>query len=291
MTEKEKELFKNLVSKAFAIDGDNFNSLFNEEGELTDVNTILEADAKRIAKYSNDSRSQYAKGKAEGLAGLEKELLDKYPVDNGDLKGVELIDAIITSKVTEASKLPDDAFEKHPKYAQMKRAHEKELRETKEQAEQALTAKEREFTKKETLNRVKEKVLTQFEGLNPILPDDPQKAANQRKWFLREFEAHEYTIDEQGNVLILDQEGKPKTDEHGHLLKFDDMVKTHASSYFDFKVAQDRSSGGGGGGNPKPPAARKYKFTDYAGFQDELKNSKTPEERSAILNEWKTLNP
>jgi hypothetical protein len=291
MTDKEKALFSDLLSRAFALDSEAINSLFSAEGELTDIAKVLDADRARVDKLKLDSKSQYAKGKAEALTALEKSMREQYQSDS-DLKGLELIEEIITAKVAEAKpgKLTDDDWEKHPKFAQLKRQHEKALTDQEAKLKAELEGKEREWGKRSVLAKVKERVLTEFESMRPVLPQDAKKAANLKQVFMKEFEAMDYQLADDGTVTVLDGEGKPLQNSHGHLIKFSEMVKEKAESYFDFYRAEDRGSPGTPPpGSPQGGNGKAYGIKSKEDFVRISATAKTPEERIAMLKEFQAI--
>lgn len=291
MTKDERKLFDELMSRAFALDSDRINSLFSEEGEITDISAVLDADKVRIDKFRNDAKSQYAKGKAEALTALEGSLKQKFQSDS-DLKGLELVEEIISAKVAEQvpDKLTDDTFEKHPKFAQLKRAHEKALKDQEDKLTTDFQTKERQWGKQQVLAKVKERVLSEFDAMKPILPADVKKAANLKQVFMKEFEAMDYTFADDGTITILDTDGKPLQNSHGHLIKFSDMIKEKAESYFDFYKAEGRTGAGTPPpGNPKGTPDKVYGVRSKEDFIRLSADAKTPEDRIAILKEFQAI--
>lgn len=271
----KKTLGKNLNDGALA-------SLFNADGELTDIDVLLTADKERVDLFKEEQRKQYSRGQKETLTKLEKELKTKYEVDS-DLEGVELIDHIVSSNQKPGS-LTDDDFVKHPKYAELKRAHEKELKAKEAEAQTRIDETIRTFKQKDVLSKISEKALVIFESMNPILSGDPAKALNQKKLFLKEFEAGKYDLTDDGNIVMLDKDGKPLEDPHGKLIQFEDHVKTVASDYFEFKTAQERTNAG----NQQPvKTGAKIVIKDQNDFLEKSKAAKTPQERVELLTAWK----
>ncbi len=256
--------------------------LYNADGELTDIDVLLTADKERVDLFKEEQRKQYSRGQKEALTKLEKELKTKYEVDS-DLEGIELIDHVVSTNQKPGS-LSDDDFVKHPKYAELKRAHEKELKAKEAEAQARIDETVRNYKQKDVLSKISEKALVIFESLNPILASDPAKALNQKKLFLREFEQGKYDLTDDGQIVMLDGDGKPMEDPHGKLIQFEDHVKATAGNYFEFKAATDRSNAG----NQQPSVTgAKIVIKSEQEFLEKSRQAKSPQERIEILTAWK----
>lgn len=204
-------------------------------------------DALKQSEHDNG----YKKATKEVKFAFEKDLKEKFSIES-DKKGLELVEELVASKTAGKggeTEISEDAVKKHPVYLQL----ETKAKTEKTELEKAHTAKLKELetaqAKKETLKTVSERAIAEFEKLNPILSENPEKAAKQKALIIKELEKGNYQVDEKG-ILILDEAGKRKEDAHGNALNFADHIKTVADDLgFDFKAAEDRSSSGGGQNN------------------------------------------
>jgi hypothetical protein len=284
MTSEEKKLFQEFIGKTLNLPETEFNSFFNESGELTQVTGLIESDRLRIEAIRNANeqarKDQYSRGKKEALTELEKSLRTKYEV-NSDKTGVELIEEIISKRAAspDAVKLQDDEVLKHPKYAEALRKHEADINELKKQHAAELDAKINEFTREKTSARVRQYVESKIDELKPILPNDPAKARKWKDKFIEEVLTGEFQIAEDG-LIYPTNDGKPLQDAHGHIVKFDNLIQDKANSFFEFPAASQRT--GSGGGQQQPPINSNLRIDTYEQYLEEMKKADTPEKRMAL---------
>ena len=99
--EEQTKLNETLV-KVFKLTEEQLSTLYNGDGDLTDLSVVAEADTKRVAKFNTEKTAQYNRGIKEGAVKIEKEIKEKY--GESDLIGVELMDSIVVKQVEEATK-------------------------------------------------------------------------------------------------------------------------------------------------------------------------------------------
>jgi hypothetical protein len=290
MKPEEKELLTGVLSKTLNLDAEAISGLFNAEGDLINMDKVLEADAARVAKYKAENKSQHDRGIKEHAEKIEKELKKKYSIES-DLIGVDLIDHILELQTAELNEklskkgAKDEDFEKHPKYAQMKKDHETALKEKDKDWEGRLKEKESEWTRKETLSKVAKIAFADLdEGF--IMPENAQRTTALKEVMQRELDSDNYGFLEDGTPVILDKEGKPKEDAHGKLVSFKEHVKTIACKYFDERKAQKRENAGNNGSQPKIDGVFKSKDE----FTEAMATAKTPEEKSALYKKYQASN-
>jgi hypothetical protein len=237
MIDTEKKKLEGFLSKALKLDSEAMAGLYNEAGELTDLTAAEEADALRIKKLKEDASSQYKRGLKEGAIKIETELKDKYEVES-DKIGVELIDHIVSEKVS-AAKPGSDDITKHPDY----KSHTDKLIKLKEKEWQGkIDAMNSEFSKKAIQAKVREKGLANLDEYRPIIAGDAKKVLRWKEKYIEELYKSEYQDHDGTPVPIKD--GKPIQDEHGNPISFDDFTKNVATELFDFETAEQRSSSG-----------------------------------------------
>lgn len=221
--------------------------LFNGD-ELSEdaADIILSGLENKIASVKKEGSENFDKGfkKAEAKYKSHAENVIKEALGIEITEGEELSEAVAKwqaenkkSKTT----LTDDDIKKHPLYRQL----EKE-RVPKEEYEKVLTEHEQfksMAVKREVLAQVKPKVWATVTSMSPKLPTDPKVAETYRNSFLNTFDSYDYQI-ENDDILIL-KDGKRIEDNFGNPLKFQDFVKSNASSYFEFNKQEPK----GGAGN------------------------------------------
>lgn len=243
--EEQTKLNETLV-KVFKLTEEQLSTLYNEDGDLTDLSVVAEADTKRVAKLNTDKTSQYNRGIKEGAEKIEKEIKAKY--GESDLIGVDLVESIVLKQVEEATKAGTKDISKHPEYIKLQTDIGKQLKERDGEWQKKLDLKESEFKKSVTFDKVRSKALIFLESSKAILPADVNKAANWKATYLNELNGFNYLENEDGTFTVLDKEGNALKDGHSNIRTFDEVVKECADKYFDYPAAASRSSSGN-----KPP--------------------------------------
>ena len=284
MTEQEKKVLSESLSKLYKLDSETLASLYNEAGELIDFSAILKLDAERIAKYKSDSDNQYKRGIKEGASKVEKEVKEKYEIDS-DLIGVDLIDHLVVSKIEEAKVAGTKDITQHPEYIKLQVSIEKEKEKIVKEMKVEIDNLKAEHNKEKLFERVRDKALANLENRKPILPSDARKAQAWKDVYLNELRNGKY-MENDGEIIVLGEDDKPLQTMHGKNITFDDFEKEIADKYFDYKAAEDRSNSGNQNnqGNVttgfRPPK-------DDAEYEARLKDPKiTPKERIELTN-WK----
>jgi hypothetical protein len=243
MKAEEQTKLNETLSKVFKMDAEQLATLYNEAGDLTDLKVVIEADEKRIAKFTTEKTSQYNRGIKEGAGKIEKELKEKYEVES-DLIGVELVDSIVLKQTEAVTKANPKDVTKHPDYVKLEASITKQLRDKDKEWEGKLKLKEVEFSKEKLFEKIKDKALVNLETRKPILPGDPRKAQVWRETYLNELKAGNYQEGEDGVPIVLDKEGNVLKDSHGNTVTFDEFEKGISDKYFEYPVAEKRDSSG-----------------------------------------------
>jgi len=242
LSENEKKVLSDSLSKLYKIEPETLASLYNEAGELSDFSEILKLDADRIKKYKTDNDSQYKRGIKEGAEKIELAVREKFELDS-DLKGVELIDHLVVQKIEDAKAAGTKDITKHPDYIKLQLSIPKLLNDRDKEWEVKLTEKEKEIIKAKLLEKVDKRALTNLESRKPILSEDPRKAQKWKDTYLNELHQGNY-MEDGDTIIVLDKDDKPLQTDHGKPVSFDDYEKEIADQYFEYPVADQRSSPG-----------------------------------------------
>lgn len=276
------QAFEAFLQKAFKLSAEELASLYNEAGELSDFSLLERKDAERIGKLNIDKENQYKRGQKEASIKIEKAIKEKYDVDS-ELTGVELIDYIIETKLSEVDNGVKDVM-KHPDVIKLINDHTKALKAKDKEWQQKYEAKEAEIVKAQMMGKVKNVALAEFDALNPILSEDPRKAQAQKDIFLREIEKGVFQ-EQEGQIIPLNDKGENLKDEHGHQISFADYVRRVAETYFDFRQSQERTSAG----NQQRGQQGAYKGQvpkNNEEYIQMMREAKTPEERKQIMKSY-----
>lgn len=282
MTSKEQELLKGFLSKTLNMDEEAVSGLFNEDGELLSMDAAIKADADRIAKYKKEKSEQLDRGLREGAEKVEKQIKKKYGIES-DAIGIDLVDELVQLKVSEVSKMNDGDIEKNPEFIKRKAEWDKQMREKEKEFAEQMKAKESEFERSRVISRAKRAALELLERKNPILPKDATKANVWRETFLNEIAAGDYQVNSDGSIIVLDKDGKILTNEHGNSVDFADHVTSIADKYFDYQVADQRSSTGL---KDDKGVGKMLTIKDEDEFIQKMRDAKSAEERAEIYKVW-----
>jgi len=256
MKAEEQTILNETLVKVLKLTPEQTSKLYNQDGDLTDLSCVIAADEARIAQFNTEKSAQYNRGIKEGATKIEKEVKEKYSVES-DLIGSELIDSILVKQVTEATKEGTKDISKHPEYVKLQSGIDKQLKDKDKEWEDKVALRESEFNREQIFARVSKKALLNLEGRKPLLPTDPVKAQVWRDTYLKELRGAKYQEDNDGNPIVLDDNGEIKKNAHGHTVTFDEYEKSVSDKYFEYPVATPRSTPGntpppvGGVGDPK----------------------------------------
>jgi hypothetical protein len=234
---------------------------------------IIDKDKDRIATIKAEGSTKwddaYKSAEKKVRSKFEKQLKDRFDIEDTDLQGDELLDKVaetLEEKSKSTGKKPaemtEDDIKKHPVFIKAEKDWKKALTDKETEKENALKKAEEGFTQKEVLSRAKKAAMLRFKAIGEaVLPSDVTRADNQvKKLLLDELEG--FTFQEaDGKFIVLDKDGKRVEDEHGHAQDFDALVDRIAKSNFDFKVAPERRSPANGGDpdkNKQPGEEKKY---------------------------------
>jgi len=244
---KYKQILLGLLSTAFKNGGETvekLNELLEGDEESLDEKEVLklfsDADKDRVkeirTKYHDEG---YKKAEAKIMSSFEKELREKFELgDDVDLKGVDLVSHLIESKTSKGGKdLSEDAIKRSPVYIQLQDQLKKLAADKDKEWQQKLDETVKSYSKEKIFNNVSSKALEILDSLKPILSSDPQKAAKQKQILLNELKGYEF--DEVDGKIVVMKDGKVVEDDHGYRVDFAEIVKTHASEYFDFQAAKE----------------------------------------------------
>ncbi len=260
---------------------------FNESDFKT---KFLELDRERIANINQKGKEKfeqgYSKAKKEVLSELENDIRSEFSIEEDDLRGIDLVKKVaeINAKKSKAdpTKLTDEELKSHPSVIKLLNEKDKSFQSREQELKKEYDTKFNSFQKEKLFNNVSKKALSIFESLNPVLSSDPVRASNQRNILLRDLESLDYQQD--GDQYIpLDKDGKRLEDAHGHGINFENLVKSRAEKYYDFKKADDRGNPDPGNNDSKVSSVPKTE-EEYARIMDD--KSIPLEDRKAIRDKY-----
>lgn len=307
--EKFLEFLRTYLGSVYKMPSSELDVLLNVEtfDPQAALTAITEKDKARVAQFSGKFQEGVNKGKADALKALEAEIATKYGFEqdpNNPLQGAALVDAIVTTKAGEGvgadiSKLTTDDIKKLPAFQPIAREHTAALKAQKTELETRISDIENGHKKAEVFGSVSKTALSILEGLNPVLGESANVAANRKSSFLNSLKDG-IDWEQQGDVFVPMKDGKVLTDAHGNALTLEDLAKTKAGDWFEFSAnngggnsnnggAVDPSKGSAGG---TPAGQYPKNITKPKTFADltAIVNNKDldPKDRETVLNVWES---
>lgn len=275
-----KKIITGLLSKAYKLDDGKVAELLQDGEEITEdtvLAALLSEDSNRVLqiKKSQDTSGKfqegYAKAKKEERANFEKEIQEKYGITS-EVTGTELIDEIITLKSESGQgkkgEVTEDEVKKHPVYQTLESRYKKDLKAKDTEWETKLNEVESRHRTEATFKTVESRALATLDGLKPVLPGNPEIAANQKSWFVGALKDYQFDLQDGDRVVVM-KDGKVIEDGHGNSLEFGDLVKQTAARFFEF---QKNNGGGNSGNDNQNPAGGGSAGNDYPSGVQKPKN-------------------
>lgn len=255
---------------------------------------FLELDKTRISTINQKGKDKfeqgYSKAKKEERTKFESEIKEAFSLEDEDSVGIDLINKILEANSTgskpDVSKLTEEELKKHPGVIRMLSEKDRSFKEQETKIKDEYETKIKGFHREQMITKVSKKALDIFEGMNPVLSDDPKRASNQKNVLLKELSNFDYQESETGDDYIPLKDGKRLENAHGHGTSFESHIKSLAESFFDFKQADPRGTppgGGDPGGSGKPTGAPKTE----AEYTKVMADRSIPlEDRKKIQESW-----
>jgi len=282
------------LGTAYQIPEDDIATILPQEEEKFNESEFktkfLELDRERIATINQKGKEKfeqgYSKAKKEERSGYEQEIKEEFGIDDTNLIGIDLMKKVVELNASKSkadpSKLSEDELKAHPSVIKLLNDKDKTFQTREQELQKEFDTKLTGFQKENRFGKVSKHALSILDGLNPVLSKDPVRAANQRSILLNDLQSNDYQ--EEGESFIpLDKDGKRLENGHGHGITFEQLVKSKAEKFFDFKQAEDRGTPPPGGGDPGKHLAPKTE-QEYAKVITD--NSIPLEERKQIKADW-----
>ena len=298
MPKTAEEVLLGVLSTALKVDEGSVSELKESDGSWKDdaIENLVGRHAEHVKTVRGDvdkiKAERYSHGKREALEQLERELRDEFGVKDTDKRGKDLV-KLIVGQAAAANGITEEKIKTHPMYLKLEEEYGKLPKTFEEKMKQREEELKAEFEAERTLNAALDAGHAVFQGMNPVLPKDPTVAKNQLRLLDEWIRSHKYTIIEEGGAkkfVPMKPDGSGRlTDDHGHNMTFEDLVRQGARMFYEFKVGEEKgaaadpnrsgqASGGksGGGRDPKTPS-------EYAKMWQEIDDSAMPyaEKRSA----------
>lgn len=263
--------------------------------ELNDIyrTTVQSIRNNAVQEGKKDADNKFKAGQRKAAEDYESKLRSLFGVDpDAELAGDDLMEAV-EAVAKKGGKAPDGDIANHPEFQKVKREHDATLKKLKAEHETALNQLQEGFTKQQVKQKAIEKGMAEWRARNPVLSEDPKRAAAQARLMEKELASYDYVQD--GDKFIPQKDGKDATDDLGNVMTFESHVSGIGDLYFDFQKAEERDPG-----NPDPnkTADPKKKASTYKGKlpktqkeYEDLQNDATLsiEDKMAVNDHWEQV--
>lgn len=274
------------------------NALDIMKGWDVDRVSALKMDDAALAKIKGESFDKgHQKAKGELMTKFDTDLREKHSFES-DLKGQELVDAIISDKTKSSSKggeISVDDIKKHPHYLTTVSEHTKALKKAGDDWQTKYSDLENGHKSASVFGNVKSLTESFWAESNALFPEDARHANALKNVILSELEQFKYQKHED-TFVVLDADGvKVLEDKHGNNVSFKDHIKSVTENFVGFQTQQQRSSGGGddeGGDDSGDSKSKKWtgkipaNDEEYMKQMQELKNSGDTDGRVSLMEAY-----
>jgi hypothetical protein len=229
--------------------GEDATALKDSEGNIRPLlDVIAEYQTKRLNElqdqYKSDKDAQYSRGRRETAEEWEKRLRTQYGITDNSIKGDELVSAIEVKRQLEIDQLKDSLSNKDLTEEQIKASKFYQDLELKKQSEidritgewkTKLEAKDQEFQQKENERKMLNVLGGYLQSDKLLLSDDTEVNTTRRNNFIREVMNTPHRFEEDGTVVLLNEDGSLRKDQMQNAIKFEDFVTKALKNHIGFK--------------------------------------------------------
>lgn len=297
-----------LYKKTEADVADHLKTVEGDEIEDSIVQTVLkELDAEKVSTFKEEAKIRFDNGVKKGVKDtakkFESKLKETFEIEEDDLEGDDLLSKV--EEVAKAnkskggegnqidfSKITPEDLEKVPAFINKKRDFEKQLKEKDAEKENAVNTVKNEIKTSTIKNKASNLALAKLLEKNPILPSDAKKAEKMKnKLLIEEIKNLSFMEGDDGSLIPLDEEGKPKTNANGITIDFDTLVEEIIDNNFEFAKSEERKSPQGGSGGSGGSSSTKYTGKAPASKQEYMQlltsSDLSTEEKASVKEQYR----
>ena len=280
-----KEILTGVLAKTLNIGNGEAVELIKDDENATEsaiIKRILDADKDRVNKLRTTSKEQdfqdgYKKAKREQRQQFEDEIRSEFGVESSKT-GTDLIKEILTQNQASGNgNMTDEDVMKTKPYQDLLTKMKTEVNAVKESYETQISEIKADQQRQKTFALVGQTAVEKLNALNPILSSNPEINENIKNLFIQTI-LDKYDVQEKdGKIEVLGKDGKIAIDGHGNPLNYDELVKTTASKFYEFKANNGGSNAGNEGAGGSAGQA--------GGYPAGIVKPKTIEELTKILDD------
>lgn len=216
------------------------------------VKTSFEEKVRNIQKNARDEG--HGRGKRESLEALEKELAEEFGMERKPIR--DMVSEYIASQKAEPAKIDANDIRNHEVFQQMKKTLEEKV--------QAVNQEYDQFKNQVNSARIEQAVLEKgrsiLTGDTYEVPENEEKRNELLRLIAEKAvtgnKDRKFDVNEQGEIVILDAEGRPALDNEGNPEVFEKHFETFVSRFFPKREGGKKTTPGSqttppaGGGAP-----------------------------------------
>lgn len=269
-----------VLKSAYRLKDEEIAELLQQDAENVNedevLNAVLELDKTRTSNYGKTKFDDgFKKAQKELFTSFENDLKSKYQID-ADLRGTELIEAIVSKHVQSDDKQPkitEDVIKSHPLFIGLESQLNQVKNSVETEKQKAIQEIENNYKKKAITSSVKENWYSILNSGKFVLPEDANIAKNQINAYSQFLDQVEWGVTDDGKRYPI-KDGARLEDQHGNALFEEDYLTHLASQYFPIK----QSNGGSNAGNNNNAG-----MGENRGGQAQYNMPKTIEEMEAFV--------
>lgn len=230
--------------------GEDAEALKDSEGNIRPLLEVIEEhQTNRLKELQDQGKAskdeQYSRGRRETAEEWEKRLRNNNGITDTSLKGEELVKAIEEKRQAEIEKLKaslsnkeltEDQIKASKWYQDLELQKQNEITTIKNEWEAKLNDKDKEFQAKENERRMLNVLGGYLQSDKLELSQDKEVNATRRNNFIREVMNTPHRFDENGNVVLLNEDGSLRKDQMQNAIQFEDFVNKALKNHIGFKV-------------------------------------------------------
>lgn len=285
-----KKILTGVLAKTLNIGDGEAAELIKDGENITEetiTSSILDKDKERVKVLTNSKKEEhfqdgYKKAKKEERAKLEEEVKAEFGIES-DKTGIDLIKDVVTAQSkSDGGKegVTDEDIMKSKPYQDLLKTKKDELATQKTEFENQINTLKSEQMAEKNFAFVGKTAIEKLAGLNPVVSGNAEIASNIQNLFIKSITDKYDIVEKDGKTEVLGKDGKVAIDAHGNPLNYDELVKSHATKFYEFKANNGGSNAGNSGEGGSGGSG-----SGGAGYPANVQKPKTLEELNKLLND------
>ena len=290
------------IASALHLDAAEFTTALKDGEKWLADDDLAAKVAEEITKQVKAAKdAQHKRGQREAWSAVEKVLKTKGFSNEEKAQGTALLDVFFeqySPETTPEGKKPtefsEDELAKLPTVKALMQKAKAEAGKQYEQLKSEYDQARQKWQTERVTEVAKRKLSEHLEEAKVMLevPGSNVSKAKRVEAIAAMLDFSSISLNDKGEVIFVDAEGNPKTDDFGKALDFKKHVVAIGSDLYGIQK-QDPTKGGGNpaGGGAKGAAGAdytpKFSFANSSEYDTALKSASTPEDRLEVMKSWR----